>query len=47
VPNVGQHPAMGLMFYAALLPPSVCPTLVKAFDGEGRVIDQSPIRSLR
>ena len=44
VPSVGKDPAMGLTFYATLLPRSVCPTLVKAFDGEGRVIAQSPLR---
>src|ERR1022692_1884032 len=44
VPSVGNDPAMGLTFYATLLPRSARPTLVKAFDGEGRVIAQSPLR---
>lgn len=29
VPSAGKDPAMGLTFYAALLPRSGCPTLVK------------------
>jgi hypothetical protein len=44
VPSVGNDPAMGLVFYATLLPRSACPTLIKAFDGEGRVIAQSHVR---
>jgi hypothetical protein len=44
VPSVGEDPAMGLTFYATLLPRSACLTLIKAFDGDGRVIAQSPVR---
>jgi hypothetical protein len=44
VPSVGNDPAMGLTFYAALLPRSVRPTFVNAFDSEGRVIAQGPLR---
>lgn len=47
VPSVGKDPAMGLTFYAALLPRLAWPTLVKAFDGEGWAIAQSPLHSLR
>jgi hypothetical protein len=47
IPYVGNDMALGLVFFAALLPPSVSPTSVTGFDGEGQAITQSPIRSLR
>lgn len=46
IPNVGSDPAMGLLFYTALLPRSQFPTSITALDSEGNTIDESPVRRI-
>jgi hypothetical protein len=47
IPNVGSDPDVGLTFYAALLPRSVCPVLITGLDAEGNVIAENPSRVMR